>query len=159
MSRLGLLVFAAVVDHATAFAPTAPARPQRLSPQWPANAGRPASAQTAARLHPAAAPLVAGFCVSAGVAACLLNNSTAVDESLDTMLFDPDDTENRGAVVDQLRRLFKKDPEKFEAVYVAVVATVMIWLSQAIVRWYKHNIWDLQSTPLESLLPPLDFLP
>ncbi|KAJ8604366.1 hypothetical protein CTAYLR_002562 [Chrysophaeum taylorii] len=66
---------------------------------------------------------------------------------IDLQWFDPDSPENEGVVMEFLKRKYKQQPETFEAAYVAVVLSFLVFLSQLVVRWYKYHVW----------MPPLDF--
>ena len=73
--------------------------------------------------------------VDAGAA----DEATAFD--LDAQFFDPDEKRDEGAVREKLKALFRSDPETFEAFYGAAVIAVGVAIGQAVVRWYKYNVW------------------
>jgi len=60
---------------------------------------------------------------------------------LDTPFFDPDRAEDEGPLKEYLKRTFRADPQQFEAAYVALVLSALVFVSQLIVRWFKYHVW------------------
>ena len=68
-----------------------------------------------------------------------------IDAALDAQIFDPEEIES-----------FREDPENFKAVYAASVVALGVVIGQAVVRWYKYNVW---LPPPDSLEKTLDLIP
>ena len=64
-----------------------------------------------------------------------------IDAALDAQIFDPEEIES-----------FREDPENFKAVYAASVVAFGVIIGQAVVRWYKYNVWLPQPDSLEKTL-------
>ena len=64
-----------------------------------------------------------------------------IDAALDAQIFDPEKIES-----------FRADPENFKAVYAASVVALGVVIGQAVVRWYKYNVWLPQPDSLEKTL-------
>ena len=64
-----------------------------------------------------------------------------IDAALDAQIFDPEEIES-----------FREDPENFKAAYAASVVAIGVVVGQAVVRWYKYNVWLPQPDSLEKTL-------
>ena len=76
----------------------------------------------------------------------------SLDEVLDTPFFDPDSDEDQNPLIEKAKDQYRADPDQFTAAYVAVVVSVLVFLTQLGVKWIKYHVWLPESDALTNIL-------
>mmetsp|Transcript_10408 Transcript_10408/g.32013 ORF Transcript_10408/g.32013 Transcript_10408/m.32013 type:complete len:299 (-) Transcript_10408:22-918(-) len=66
---------------------------------------------------------------------------STLDAALDKPFLDPDDERDEGPLKEWFKEKYRADPDAFKAAYVAVVVSGALAVGQAVVRWYKYDVF------------------